>query len=388
MLLIDKPYVSDLLIDTIKKNSWPVVGTPQAKDLAPQLQGLFQNDEDAVKAFETNPMLYVNSENTISWINEHLAHTKIPDQVNIFKNKGVFRDMLHDLYPEFKYRKIDYKELRNFDPKEFGYPLIIKPAVGFFSMGIYVVENRQDWDDALFNLEEELQQVKGIYPDEVMNDHQFLLEQLIPGDEYAVDIYFDKDSKPVILNIYEHIFTNAKDVNDRAYFSSIKVIDKTYAIFEEKLKYIGEKTGVKLFPMHIEWRITPDGEAIPIESNPLRFAGWCMADMTRFSWRYNPYEYFFNQQKPNWDDIFSGRTGKQFNVIIADIPRDIPLEAIDYVDYRKFEKDFSNLLHIHKTNYREYPVFAFAFSETRTSDKDELAHFLHSDLTEYIVLKS
>ncbi len=387
MLLVDKPYVSDLLINTIRKNNWPVVATDIAREMAPELEELFLSNEEAVKAYEQNPMMYVNSENTISWINKHLAHTKLPGQVNTFKNKGLFRDMLSDLYPDFRYKKIEYKQLQSFNPEEFGFPMIIKPAVGFFSMGIYVVENNQDWHNALKELSEELDQVKGVYPDEVMNSQLFLLEQLIPGNEYAVDVYFDEDSKPVILNIYEHIFTNAKDVNDRAYFTSVKVIDNTHDIFQEKLSYIGKKTGVKLFPMHIEFRITPEGEAIPIESNPLRFAGWCMTDMSKYSWRINPYEYFFNQQKPDWLSIFKGRTGRQFNAIIADIPRDISLEEIDYVDYKKFERDFSNLLHIHKTNYRQYPVFAFAFSETRSADKQEVEHFLHSDLTEYIVMK-
>jgi len=387
MLLLDKPYVSDLLVSTIKKNNFKVVGTDQAREMAGELENHFIDEKEAVKNYEKDAKLYVNSENTISWINENLSHTKLPQQVATFKDKGAFRQMLSPLYPDFKFKKIKLSDLQSYNPNEFGFPFVIKPAVGFFSMGIYVVENETDWRQALEDLEIELEQVKGVYPDVVMNSQDFLIEQLLDGKEYAVDVYFDEDGKPVILNIYEHIFPHAKDVNDRAYFTSIKVIERTKEVFEEKLEFIGKTTGIKNFPIHIEWRITSEGVAVPIESNPLRFAGWCMTDLCKYSWGINPYEYFLEQKKPDWEKLFEKKTGRQYNAIIADIPRDIPLEKIDYIDYKKFEGDFGNLIHINKTDYKTYPVFAFAFSETRTGDQKELDHFLHSDLTEYIVLK-
>ncbi|MFO7862998.1 MAG: hypothetical protein R6U85_03275, partial [Salinivirgaceae bacterium] len=68
-------------------------------------------------------------------------------------------------------------------------------------------------------------------------------------------------------------------------------------------------------------------------------------------------------------------------------PRDVELSDIDYIDYKKFSARFSNLLHLHKTDYKSYPVFAFAFCETTAADSDEINHFLHSNLMEYIVLK-
>lgn len=387
MILIDKPYVSELLVNTIKNNRYPVVETSIARVLAPNINGEFVPTNEGISLYNQHPLLYVNSENTIGWINAHLGHTSLPAQVNIFKDKGNFRDMLHKLYPDFRYKKLHFEALNSYNPEAFGFPFILKPAVGFFSMGIYIIENIEDWHAATNSLARELQQISGVYPQEVMNSGHFLLEQLIPGDEYAVDVYFNQHGEPVILNIYEHVFSDKKDVNDRAYFTSQQVIENTHDIFLEKLRYIGSETNIKQFPMHIEFRITPRGEAIPIEANPLRFAGWCMTDITHYAWGINPYEYFFNQQKPDWEAVFRGKSNKQYNVIIADIPRQIDLNTIDYVDYSKFEADFSHLLHIHRTNYREYPVFAFAFSETTKSDQKELNHFLHSDLTEYLVLK-
>lgn len=387
MILLDKPYVSELLINTIIKNKYPIVKTNLEMELDARLSEFLLTDEEAVKTYENDPLLYTNSENTISWINKHLKHTRLPDQVAIFKNKGLFRDMLKPIYPNFKYEKVHVDELDKFDANAFGFPLILKPAVGFFSMGIYVVANIDEWNASLLLLRKELKSVKGIYPDVVMNSASFLVEQQIQGVEYAVDAYFDDEGNPVVIDIYEHVFSSAKDVNDRAYFTSEKVILRTKKIFEKVLVEIGAQTGIRNFPMHIEFRITPQGEAIPIEANPLRFAGWCMTDMNKYAWGINPYEYFFNRQNPDWDVIFKGKANKQYNAIIADIPREVKLSNIDYIDYKKLSSRFSNLLHIHKTDFKTYPVFAFAFSETTPQDAEELHYFLHSDLMEYIVLK-
>ncbi len=387
MILIDNPYVSDLLKDTIKQNRYKVVGTKAAKELAPNLENYFMDDAEARKNFQEKKILYANSENAIEWIKKQLADTDLPAQIDVFKNKGLFRDMLKKMYPDFAYKKIKIGELADFDPKDFGFPFILKPAIGFFSMGIYVIETPEDWQQALKNLDVELEQIKGLYPEEVMNNQSFLLEQYIEGQEFAVDAYFDKNSRPVILNIYEHIFTGTKDVSDRAYFTSKKVIEKTYDSFEKILEYIGQSTGIKQFPMHIEFRITPENQAIPIEANPLRFAGWCMADMAYYAWGINPYTCFLEQQKPDLRKICQAKEGKQYNVIIANTPKNTDLKEIKTVDYEKFTGDFSNLLQIHKTNYKKYPVFAFAFSETSEMEKEEINHFLHSSLEEYVVLK-
>jgi len=386
MILLDKPYVSDLLKDTIKKNNYKVAETEATKEIANELEGCFLNPAESVNDFNNSPIIYSNTENSLNWINSNLSDTKLPEQVLYFKNKALFREILKDLYPDFRFQKYELNELLNLDSNKVEYPAIIKPAVGFFSMGIYVVENAEEFTKAIADLRIELEKIKGLYPTEVMDSQEFLIEEIIPGDEYAVDAYFNKDGKAVILNIYEHVFSDGKDVADRLYFSSAKVFEKTYDKFINELNKIGEKTQVSNFPMHIEFRITPQGNVIPIESNPLRFAGWCMTDMAYYAWGINPYEYLFKQKSPNWKEILKDKQNKQYNVVIADIPRDIALTDIKTIDYAKFTNSFSNLLHIHKTDYKTYPVFAFAFSEIEIDNTAEIDNFLYSDLKEFIVL--
>jgi hypothetical protein len=386
MILLDKPYVSDLLKDTIKKNNYKVAETEATKEIEEDLKGCFLDSAQSVKNYREFPIMYSNTENSLNWINKNLAETKLPKQIQYFKNKALFREILKDLYPDFKFQKYQLDELLNLEPTKVEYPAIIKPAVGFFSMGIYVVENAMEFSQAIEKLKVELEKIKDLYPKEVMDNQEFLIEEIIPGDEYAVDAYFNKDGNAVILNIYEHVFSDGKDVADRLYFSSAEVFEKTYDKFINELNKIGSKTQVSNFPMHIEFRITPEGKVIPIESNPLRFAGWCMTDMAYYAWGINPYEYLFKQKSPNWKEILKDKKDKQYNVVIADIPRDIALSDIKSIDYNKFTNSFSNLLHIHKTDFKTYPVFAFAFSEIDLSNKNEINKFLYSDLREFIVM--
>ena len=65
---------------------------------------------------------------------------------------------------------------------------------------------------------------------------------------------------------------------------------------------------MKNIPVHVEVRLKPDQQIIPIEVNPLRFGGWCTtADLAGMSFGINPYEMFLKQEKPDWEKIFSGR---------------------------------------------------------------------------------
>ena len=386
MILLDKPYVSELLINTIIQSKYKIVGTAIAREIASGLEDNILDNQNAVEHYNSKPLIYSNSENSINWINKFLVDTKLPEQISLFKNKAKFREVLKELYPEFKFQKYQLNELLQLNAEEIEFPAIIKPAVGFFSMGIYIVENANEFRDAIVKLEIELNVIKDLYPTEVMDSSEFLIEEIIPGNEYAVDTYFDANGNPVILNIYEHVFSSGKDVADRIYFTSEKVFSETYDKFLSELQGIGKKTNISNFPMHIEFRITPQGQVIPIESNPLRFAGWCMADMSYYAWGINPYEYFFEGKVPNWNEILKDRKGKQYNVIIADIPREISLDSIEGINYQKFENDFENLLHIHRTDYSTYPVFAFAFSETNIYNDDEINKFLYSDLREYIII--
>ena len=108
MFLIDKPYVSDFLIHTLKENSYPVVATKVAKELIADASLNWIREEEAIASLKNNPSqrIYSNSENALSWIDKHLGETELSKQINFLKDKAAFRDRIKALFPDFKFQKI------------------------------------------------------------------------------------------------------------------------------------------------------------------------------------------------------------------------------------------------------------------------------------------
>jgi len=295
MIILDKPYVSDFLKETIKKNNFPVLKT----DLAIELLGgndfnLLEPQEVIAEMKNNNATpIYTPSENTIHWIAKNLDFTPLPEKITFFKNKVRFRELVSSMYPNFFFKEVAIKDIPTLDVSTFPFPFIMKPSVGFFSMGVYKIRNINDWNDVVTRIEKDMEDVKSLYPTEVMDANSFIIEEIIEGEEYAFDTYFTNDGEPVIVGILQHIFGSDADVSDRVYFTSKKVIEENIERFSNFITQVGKLAGLKNFPMHTEIRVTKEGEIIPIEVNPMRFGGWCTSsDLMYHAFKINAIEYF------------------------------------------------------------------------------------------------
>ncbi|MFZ3273021.1 MAG: hypothetical protein WA143_01970 [Lutibacter sp.] len=96
MILIDQPYISSFLLKTIKENHLEIVSTEAARKMISDDSLHWISEKEAVEFIKNTPdcLLYTNSENTISWIEKNLASTKLPGQIQVFKNKIKFRELL------------------------------------------------------------------------------------------------------------------------------------------------------------------------------------------------------------------------------------------------------------------------------------------------------
>lgn len=337
---------------------------------------------------QSQSAIYSNSENAIHWINKNLSFSDLPEKILFFKNKIKFRKLIKDIYPDYFYQGIKLSEIGDLDNKSIKFPFIIKPAVGFFSMGVYKVDNFDEWKIISKNILDEVDGMKNLYPIEVINMDQFIIEEFIEGEEYAIDCYFNKEGEPIVLNILHHIFSSGKDVSDRVYSTSIEIIEKYISKIEDFLKIIGKKLNLKNFPIHMEVRINNNGKIIPIEVNPLRFGGWCTTgDLSWYAYGINSYEYFFKGIKPDWDKISTSKAGKIFSIIVLDNNSGIKESNIVSFNYEKILKKFTKPLVLRKVNYQEYPVFGFLFTENDIKNKHELTHILNSNLQEFIKVR-
>lgn len=385
MFILEKPYVSELLVDTIVQNDWPVLDNTVIQEAAIE-EGAFTlwSDEDAKQFYAKQefPLIYSNSDNAISWIMTNLPQSNLASYIKIFKDKILFREMLKELYPGFYFEAKEYDELKNIKPNEIKYPVVLKPSVGFLSLGVHTIRNADEWKGALDTLKKEVPNAKSVYSENVLNSSKFLIEELIEGEEYAIDAYYDRNGEVSVLNIFRHPFFNEKDVSDRIYVTSAEIIIRYMAKFHQLIKRIGDLKNIRNLPIHMEVRVTQDGTIIPIEVNPLRFAGWCTADIAKYAWGINAYEYYYHQRKPDWNDILE-RAGKKISYFsIVEVPPDVNKDTIKGFDYERFLANYSNILELRRVNPRENLVFAVVLGSTE--NEAEIRRILSLKVKDYI----
>jgi len=387
MFFVDEPYISDFFKQTIRDNQIPVVNTDAAKklDLLPGTK-LYSEDQAIKIAGESDSLLfYSTSENSIGWISKNLALSDLPKKIEQFKNKAKFRELTQSMFPKFFFKEVPINDLESIQFVELPLPFIIKPNVGFFSMGVHKVNRAEDWKKTKIAIQEEIEQMHGLYPDEVLDTGSFIIEQCIEGDEFAVDAYFNSTGEPVILNILHHTFSSESDVSDRVYTTSKEIIESNLGDFTKFVGKIGLLTNMKNFPVHIELRRDKDGTILPIEVNPMRFGGWCSTpDLAYTAYGINPYLYYYTQQKPNWTELLDGKEGKLFSVIVLDNSTGKNGDEIASFDFDKLLRCFEKPLELRIIDYKKYPVFAFFFTETEEENFKELEYILNSDLSEFI----
>ena len=347
------------------------------------------SEEEAKERLRQNPnqKIYTNSENTIGWMVANAESTNLPEQIQVFKNKIKFRELLADAYPDYYFQGVRYEDLGMLDVKTIKFPVIIKPAIGFFSIAVHKVENQSDWVKVLDTIEAEVELAKDMYPIEVVNISDFIIEECIEGEEYAIDCYFNQSGKPVVLNILHHLFSSGKDVSDRVYSTSKEIIEQNMDGILVFLELIGRKANLVNFPAHVEIRVDNKGRIIPIEVNPLRFGGWCTTgDLAWYAYGINSYEYFFNSKSPEWEMILETRKEKTYSVIVLDNNSGIKENEIERFEYGQLLKDFEKPLDLRITDFNKYAVFGFLFTETTNGNGKELNQILTSDLKKYIKL--
>ncbi|WP_321369384.1 ATP-grasp domain-containing protein [uncultured Desulfuromusa sp.] len=390
MFLVDKPYVSDFFKQTVVENDIPVVTTESASqlDLLAATKLISESCARDMVRERKDISIYTTSENAIGWIAENLSFTELPEKIELFKDKLKFRQLTKALFPDFFFLGTRINELKNIQFDQLPLPFIIKPSIGFMSMGVYKVADENEWNSAIASITAEIDRVKGLYPDSVLNTSSFIIEQCINGEEFAVDVYYNAAGEAVVLGILKHVFSSDADVSDRVYLSSKDIIEQNLSEFTEFAGKIGRLAGVKNFPVHIELRRDSDGTILPIEVNPMRFGGWCTtADISFLAYGFNPYLYYYEQKKPDWSQLLQGKEGKLYSVVVLDNSSGYEIDAIASFDYDQLLTKFKQPLELRKIDFQQYPVFGFLFTETEEQDFSELQDILKSDLREFITLK-
>ena len=111
MIILEKPYVSEFLLDTIVQNDWSVLDN-ETVNLAEIEEGALNLiSSDSAKNYyltQEYPLIYANSENAITWVLDNLPESNLAEYIKIFKDKIAFREMLKEIYPNFYFKRPVY----------------------------------------------------------------------------------------------------------------------------------------------------------------------------------------------------------------------------------------------------------------------------------------
>lgn len=287
MFILSGPYNSSFLGKTLKELKEPVFVLPTETKMMVPYSGSYETVSHV--ACEDNKLLS-SLEDSISFLTKQCPEHSSLKLANMFKDKFLFRTLckVGGLYNNFLFDKFDSPTIISASYIK-NNPKVLKPTQGISSRNVVILKDI----------------TKDFELKDASKENPFLLEDYIPGIELAVDGYFDSSGKPVILNILQHDFFATSDVSDTLYWTTNSVVSDNYKEILTLLENISEVfDGPKNFPFHMECRKSSiTGEYIPIEINPLRFAGYGTCEIVHYAYNINPYESFFKELKPNWNEI-------------------------------------------------------------------------------------
>ena len=382
MLILEKPYVSEKLIQIAVENHYPVLRNAISEQLHSQGYSLdLYEDEQFALAYQQRKRLYCMSENGLGWINKYIDDKELKDKIALLKDKTAFRRICQKMYPNFYFKEVQLQDLYQLNAKEILFPIVLKPSIGFLSVGVYIVHDEREWQNALLDIKEKFAVASSQFPDFVVGTANYLIEEYIQGAEYAVDAYFDNEGQPIILNIYHHRFASESDTSDRLYCSSKALYDQYEQPFTDFLINVNRVVGLRNFPMHIEFRLS--GEVpIPIEINPLRFAGFCLNELQTHISGIHPVVAFFENMRISKNDMWKGRETDTFSFMVLERPKQVAKNAV--FDKDKFIHSFSGVLELREVTTADVGVVATAFVCTDKQHQSELDTLLRFDMMDFM----
>jgi hypothetical protein len=382
MMILAPPSLSPYLSRSLFELQIPViVGEEMRIPMRPALRILAENEirSNPKKAYQS--LILTSSENALSYLYNLIPNDERVLKSRLFKDKVEFRRALARQFENYFFQELTPEQLDKVDLKKVPFPVILKPSVGISSIGVIRIASAKEWKKAVEFLRADLAKYKKNYSANVVEEGRLILEQYIDGIELAIDGYYNSDSQPVILNVLEHMFSGADDTSDLIYCTRRSLIEKYYARLMEFLRSFGDVFDLKRFPFHLEVRVTPKGEIIPIELNPLRFSGLGTTEVAEYAYGINVYKAFFREERPDWNNILKRADDSVYSFMCADLSSAAFRAKGLKISDREFFREFHEVLDYRILNEQETSTFAVIFY--RSEDMKENQRFLKLDVSKY-----
>lgn len=380
MVILDAPVASDPLLGWLADSQHPVLANGFSRQIARSHRLNLVGPDEAAARIDGGERVYTNSENALAWLLEHTASDTLKETIRLFKDKAAMRERLSPLNPGLFFATFDRAELEAVDIGDLPLPVVLKPAVGFCSMGVYVIEERGDWARAVADIARREADWRARYPESVVGGDAYLVEGYLGGTEYALDMYYDEQGRAHLLNVLRHDFAGPEDTSDRLYLTNDAIVGAMAGRFVEWLDAVNEAVGARSFPVHVEVRV--DGDAIvPIEFNPLRFAGLGGTDVAYYGVGLRTYAAYLEDEPVDLAALYGAHPGQTFSMSLLN-----PAPTADLArpfDYDALAARFSHVLSFARFDPDVTGSYGFLFLRTDESTADELDFLLRSDLLEF-----
>ncbi|MEO1654201.1 MAG: ATP-grasp domain-containing protein, partial [Bacteroidota bacterium] len=96
MILLDRPYVSDFLLESVRQNQIPLIAQASTRDMYPDVTLPWISEASAREKImaQSHPRLITNSESSLAWLEQQVPDHPLLIQIRRFKNKVQFRELL------------------------------------------------------------------------------------------------------------------------------------------------------------------------------------------------------------------------------------------------------------------------------------------------------
>ena len=308
--------------------------------------------------FGDSDKIYVPSESALDIVLQRSDNMKFINAVSCLKDKFKFRQLMTNIYPDFYFQKVtidEFKELELPENKKF----VVKPVKGFFGTAVKEIDSKSDLKKTADEIRQELAENVKYFSESVLSQNELIIEEYIPGDEYAVDLFYDAAGMPQVLNIYHHPFPEKQEYFHVLYYTNEQLFKSFMPRLEAIFTELNTHLNITNFPIHAEFKYA-NGNFLPIEMNPLRYGGFGLADLTYHAFGVNPFNAFFQSYKMDWNKIWGERKNHNYAWILAynsteaDISKQAP-------DHKLFQDYLGSHLHYVEIDHQENPVFALAY---------------------------
>jgi hypothetical protein len=376
MIVLEEPYVSPMLLKFLEEIQIPVLRNDFVAKVTgryPKLNILDGNSFIQHYCSLEYQSLYTVSEYALDWVYQTLPHENLIEQVRLLKDKALFRKACSSIYEDLYFQEVSIAELFDFDITKVSLPVVLKPSIGFLSAGVYTITNICDWKEALEDIRLNFIKRSALFSNNVVGHECFIIESYIAGREFAIDLYFN-GNKPVIVNLFEHLFVSKKDVSDRLYCTSKALFDKYLEVFTIHITKLNHVLKLSNIPVHIELRVE-NNRIVPIEINPLRFAGLCLNELHQYITGIHPLSYYFSKTMPDYQAMWKGKESQMFCFSVFEKSKGNKIVEIETI-----ESLFLNILEIRNPNNPNLNVSALIFSKTDIYNKAEIDNILKFDV--------